>query len=69
MDKTTARIRKRYTQTRQWDERAWCPVLTVGCQSFELAPVLTRREAESFRDMLAQALAAMVKQESEARDE
>jgi hypothetical protein len=57
-----ATLRKRYTRIRRMDGE-FVAVLTVGCQSFTVMPVKSRRGAEWMRDMLAKALARLVEKE------
>lgn len=63
-----ARLRRKYTKTRfvSYDMnhiRLYRLELIVGCQSFDVSPFsFVKDEAEWFRDMLAKALAQIVKE-------
>ena len=55
-------LRKKYTRLRKWDG-GYEACLTVGCQTFTVLPVATRKSAEWTRDMLAYAIGEILKRE------
>jgi hypothetical protein len=65
LTKQAKAMRRKYTDIRRYGRGFVVTVLRIGVQTFVIGPGGTLREAQWMRDMLANALAVMVKTEKE----